>query len=427
MKRLNKIIYLKAELLLTSALVIGCDSDEAADLSPIRDYEGKPFIPGTSLAGALRDFALHAGLDKNDVNMLFGYTKQAASRVESYHSKVVIHDSFSRDPIKTVFRDMVSLDNKTKTAKPHSKFDVELIPKGAKFDFRIELITYKGDDDKLEECFLGLIKAMMEEKIRLGAKRRRGWGKFKLDKVNCEALDLSNTEDIKPWMDFTWDSIENNHKAFTSAKELNTNKISWEIPFSIPGALLIRSYQDFGDDDTVMFKEDGVPMIPATSFTGCLRKACFDILYYDLKLQDPDPVLNHIFGFVNEGKKTAQASRLFIEDIDLASEKEASYTRNKINRFTGGTEDSALFTNKPIYNSSGIIKIEFSAELEAWAKQLLYYALLDIGSGIVPLGGETSIGRGILSINPQDYPKLEAGANALHDYLQDKPKREAIQ
>jgi len=168
-------------------------------------------------------------------------------------------------------------------------------------------------------------------------------------------------------------------------------------------------------------------MIPATSFTGCLRKACFDIVYYDLKLQDPELVLNHIFGYVNETEKTSQASKLFVEDIILCSKKEASYTRNKINRFTGGTEDSALFTNKPIYNSNGKIEIEFSAELEPWIQQLLCYALLDIGQGIVPLGGETSIGRGILSIDPKDIPSPEAGGSALYEYLKNNPKREAAQ
>lgn len=424
MKKLTKIIYLKADLLLTSAMVIGCESDEAADLTPIRDYDGNPFIPGTSLAGAVKDFALKAGLDDNAVNGLFGYTKKTGSGVESYHSKVVIHDCFPREEIKTVSRDMVSLDEKTKTAKPKTKFDVELIPRGTKFDFRIELITYEGDANRLVDYFLSLVKAMSKEKIRLGAKRHRGWGKFKLDNIICETLDFAKPEDIKRWMSFTWDSIKNDNDDLSQAGELSLIKTVWEIPFKIPGALLIRSYQDFSDDDAVMFKEKGEPMIPGTSFTGCLRKACFDILYYDLKLQDPKPVINYIFGFVDENKKSAQVSKLFIEDIVLTMEKEASYTRNKINRFTGGTEDRALFTNKPVYNSSGTIKIELLAGLEDWAKQLLYYALLDIGSGIVPLGGETSIGRGILSFDPPDYPKPEAGANALHDYLQDKPRRE---
>jgi len=176
MKQLNKIIYLKAELLLTSALVIGGDSDDTADLTPLRDYNGNPFIPGTSMAGALRDFALKAGLDEKLVNTLFGYTLRARSSVESFHSKVVIHDCFAQENLQTATRDMVALDEKTKTAKPHSKFDVELIPRGAKFDFRIELITYKGDDPKLEECFLSLMKAMSNEKNQAGSQAQKRLG-----------------------------------------------------------------------------------------------------------------------------------------------------------------------------------------------------------------------------------------------------------
>ena len=424
MKRLNKLIYLKAELTLTSPMVIGCDSDVATDLSPVKDYDGIPLIPGTLMAGALRDFALRAGSDEKDVNTLFGYTCKTDSLVESFHSKVLIHDCVPLDTVNTVTRDMVSLDEKTKTAKAGSKFDAELIPTGAKFDFRIELTTYEGADPRLAECFLNLMKAMVSEKIRLGTKKRRGWGKFKLENVKCEALDLSESADVKRWMAFSWDSIINDVAALSGAVELSPKHTVWEIPFSIPGALLIRSYQDFGDDDAVMFKENGRAVIPATSFTGCLRKACFDILYYDFKLLDPYPVLDHIFGFVNEQTKSAQTSKLFIEDISLDISKEASYSRNKINRFTGGAEDRALFTTKPVYDSRGMISIEFSSSLEDWAKQLIFCAFLDIGQGIVPIGGETSIGRGILHFETQHIPKPTTGEKALKDYLSDKPIRE---
>lgn len=427
MKPLDKIVYLKAELLLTSALVIGGDSEDTADLTPLRDYDGIPFIPGTSLAGAVRDYALKVVHDESLVDNLFGYTKKNGALVESFHSKVVFHDCYPINDILTVTRDMVALDEKTKTAKPHSKFDVELVPRGSKFDFRIELISYKGDDSRLEDCFLSLLKAMENENIRLGAKRRRGWGKFKLEALKFEKLELTKPEDLKRWIDFSWDTIKADDQCLSAATTLGLGNIVWKIPFTIPGALLIRSYQDFSKDDAVMFKENGMPVIPATSFTGCLRKACFDILYYDLRLLNPELVLDQIFGYVHETDKTSKASRLFIEDIELTFCNDASYTRNKINRFTGGAEDSALFTNRPIYNSTGTIVIEFNAGMEDWVKQLLYCALMDIGTGIVALGGETSIGRGIMYIDSNHIPRLNTGAEALCTYLTDKPRREAAQ
>lgn len=425
MKKLERMTYLRAEILLTSALLVACDSDDAADLTPIKDYEGNPFIPGTSLAGALRDFALKAGIEETIVNKLFGYTQKTGSLVQSFQSKIVIHDSHPLDSIHTATRDMVALNEKTKTAKDGAKFDVELIPRGAKFDLRLELSCFEGEEQQLVQYFYALADAMQKGHIRLGAKRKRGWGKFKLQNVRIESLNLSKTDDIKRWMDFSWDTIRDSQPDRDETVTIKPNMTSWEIPFSIPGALLIRSYQDFGDNDAVMFSEKGQTMIPGTSFNGCLRKACFDILYYDLKLERPNDILNKLFGFVDASTKKSQASMLFIEDIILETNQKASYSRNKINRFTGGAEDGALFTTEPVYNSQGTITISFDSSLESWARQLLYYALMDIGTGVVPLGGETAIGRGIINIDTQMLEKPESGEIALSDYLKDFSKREA--
>jgi len=70
--RLLKIIYAKGTLRLLSPLLLGSGEDENSDIDLLRDWEGKPFIPGTSLAGAARDYLEKNLTDQELVETIFG-------------------------------------------------------------------------------------------------------------------------------------------------------------------------------------------------------------------------------------------------------------------------------------------------------------------------------------------------------------------
>ncbi|WP_269849662.1 RAMP superfamily CRISPR-associated protein [Methanosarcina horonobensis] len=46
----------KGKLKLLSPLLLGSGNDDLADIEVMKDSKGNPFIPGTSLAGALRHY-----------------------------------------------------------------------------------------------------------------------------------------------------------------------------------------------------------------------------------------------------------------------------------------------------------------------------------------------------------------------------------
>ena len=75
-----------------------------------------------------------------------------------------------------------------------------------------------------------------------------------------------------------------------------------------------------------------------------------------------------------------------------------TYTRNKIDRFTGGVVNSALFDEQPHYGGKVTLYIAIK-DAQDWQKGLLLLALKDLGNGIQPIGGEANVGRGILA-NP---------------------------
>lgn len=106
---LKKIVY-RVELKFVSPVNVSSGHEGMTDSDVIRDYDDKPFIPGTSIAGALRDYVSM----KEDV---FGSEKM---------SSLIISDlTIVKDPTIN-YRDSVALDD-NKTSIDGAKFDFEAL------------------------------------------------------------------------------------------------------------------------------------------------------------------------------------------------------------------------------------------------------------------------------------------------------------
>lgn len=93
---------------------------------------------------------------------------------------------------------------------------------------------------------------------------------------------------------------------------------------------------------------------------------------------------------------------MFVDEVLIAKEKlePIEQTRNRIDRFTGGTIDGALFTVIAVWQKAAD---EPSIELKFGVKQcaedeagLMLCLLKDLWLGKLPLGGEKGVGRGVL-------------------------------
>jgi CRISPR/Cas system CSM-associated protein Csm3 (group 7 of RAMP superfamily) len=99
-------------------------------------------------------------------------------------------------------------------------------------------------------------------------------------------------------------------------------------------------------------------------------------------------------------EETLRQSRFFVDEVYIAQEavKPFAQTRNRIDRFTGGTIGGALFTTEAVWGKGGKpVHIHFEIrDAEAADVGLAMLLLKDLSLGRVPLGGEKSIGRGVL-------------------------------
>lgn len=148
-----------------------------------------------------------------------------------------------------------------------------------------------------------------------------------------------------------------------------------------------------GDGSGVETKKDvfkdgeGRPMIPGTSLAGVLRKHA-RALYGDAGT-----------GFVNYNRQEnaeKRRSRVSFYETLLDKGQGMCFTRNALDRFSGKGRDQALFSGEAHYGGEGTLIVRIEPEVSAEGRQLLACALSDLLNGFLAVGGQTSIGRGII-------------------------------
>ena len=288
----------------------------------VKDANGLPFIPGTSLAGVVRhelNAAKEAGLDH-----LFGHQLSPAAirekaKEDGIDLEKVVTGQGSRicfsaahltdaggqdaieglqiidftDPYFSLFQNLPERDHVRITDKgvadrdKGGKFDEQLVPKGARFVFEIELQGTDAD----ESIWGKLLSAIHQPLFRIGAGTRNGFGK--LDIISCKhhSFDLTDIAgDLATYLDR--DSSLNNDCSgwadFDRQTDSSSDWIAYEIDLMPDDYFLFGAGYGDGDadmqpkreryiawmkeetDQSWSAKEEERLLIPATSIKGAL-------------------------------------------------------------------------------------------------------------------------------------------------------------
>ncbi len=140
----------------STALHPGGDAafESSADMALARDWAGRYYIPGSSIAGAARGFLARTGnslhdyqnaLEDSTLESLFGRGLRYRTSAEAYASLLTVSEARLSEPGPAFLRDGVKLDPKTGIAEDGGKFDLEVLPAGSSFDFRFELVPLAGN------------------------------------------------------------------------------------------------------------------------------------------------------------------------------------------------------------------------------------------------------------------------------------------
>ena len=194
---------------------------------------------------------------------------------------------------------------------------------------------------------------------------------------------------------------KNSAEKISPAKNISANENTFivDADFKFNSSFIVRSYEVNADDfknkiSAFSLKSKNNFVLPGTSLKGIFRHRAeyiFDKLNLDAKF------LNDLMG-IAEGN-TKIKSRFVVSESYIGNENivEVAHARNKIDRFTGGTLQGALFKTKPLYqkNSAPTLHIHFEIlNAKDFEAGLAIFLLRDLWLGEVAIGGEKGIGRG---------------------------------
>lgn len=450
---------------MTPLHVGGIGPDVDTDLPLARDGLGRVYVPGTSLAGALRQW-FEAAFGEDDTKAVWGYQKSD----EGDASRVVVCDlAVSQGADEIEVRDGVGIDRCTGTAAERIKHDRAVLPSGSVLEFRleVELPRDAAHANRYQSEVGHLLTALKEERIRLGAATTRGLGRIKLQDEKIEIQDRASKKGILEVLrggvakQAVTDLLEADPDVAPKPQEVLRLTVTW----APRGPVMVKAGYDgiAVDSLPLMTGRDGqlAPVLPGSSIKGALRSQAERIVRTVKPRPAPQPTLGGqptafldqieglelvewLFGSTggDDSGATVRLGRgaLRVDDclgasidpaawqaIESASTPEGLRTalnghRSRwqhayhvaVDRWTGGAADNLLFTVlEPFDQQWEPIRMEVDlARLPDAHRQpclaLLALTLQDLEAGRVPLGFGVNRGMGDLSVSDVSIDGCEA-------------------
>ena len=430
-----------------SPLVIGSGNKNIKTDSVVaKDVNELPYIPATTLAGLIRH-----SLPEEQRKWMGYQTKE-----ESYGSQLILSEakilsedgkpidglSNKEDAVKQLcyqlpIRQHVRINHQG-VAEKNGKFDEEIVPKGMRFCFEMELMSEEDDNEIMDK----ILSTIQSNGFRIGSGSRSGFGQISIVSILHRKLNLSIPEDLKLYLSKS-SSLENIWEGFepyTLAENTNTDYISYELTlqptdFMFFGAGFGDEHSDMtfvrepviewhNDDRACIIEKEKVILIPGSSVKGALAhrtayhynklKDCFADGKSAEELQEhvgkKNEAVELLFGSEGENKgKNKKRGNILISDIIQTQTEELEkkvLNHVKIDRFTGGAVPGALFSEEVLYSPENSFTLELllykaaitedkkDKEDKEKALKAFETALTDLCKGYLPLGGGVNRGNG---------------------------------
>lgn len=389
--------YYRIEFELKSALAVGSGENNETDKDIVRNSNGIPYIPATALAGIYRSL-----FSEKEADVYFGKIGMIGSKnYDAADSRIIVYDAvLLNDEYRVSIRDCVGLDE-WKCAIDSKKFDFEILEPGVRFLTYIEQNRFEGDEAVADK----VAAAWKQGQICIGGKSARGLGCIQNAEIRVMEFSMLNSGALESWLDFdiyddkAWKDPRNEGYVMTideRAIPLSDDRIHLLLKLKQTGPITVRVYTtdtkealqpDYEQLTYLVKKNDKmieVPVIPGTSWAGSFR-------HHMERLNGAS--LEDIFG-----KKAEKKSEIIFSESEITGAYAKVYTRNAIDRFTGGAADMALFTEKMYVGGETFLEIIVPRGKEQGFYCCLAAAIADLHMGFLTVGGETAVGHGTFCI-----------------------------
>ena len=308
-------------------------------------------------------------------------------------------------------------------AKDAGKFDEEVVFKGTRFKFSLELA---GTKDEFER----ILNLLSDPTLRLGSGSSKGFGSLEILEIKWGEFEL---------YEYTSSLNDNPHglSDFDLKGEINEKFIKYELKISPDDFFMFGS--GFGDKDTdqtpvlesvIDYKNERLSkrkiLIPASSVKGALsHRTAF---YFNkinkqfsekAKVGNENQAVREIFGYEKSKTENGAKGKILLSDcfLDYDEVKDTKvFEHVSIDRFTGGAIDAALFQEKAIAQRNNFeieveiepdktdkkgkkrsgfcVEILVKSNVSKASLDAFEAALNDVIKGHLPLGGATTKGYG---------------------------------
>ncbi len=427
-------VYASGLWICSSALHVGGETDafdQGVDRVLLRDSDGRPFIPGASIAGSCRHWLsrrlpVPAGCRDcpPEIHVLFG---------DDYQSLLTVEDAYPESIAETLVRDGVKIRRDSGIAEDGAKYDFEALPARTAFRLAFSLILYKqppdfrehragGDtegkfrreggythdvtNDQLREVFRLMLEAIGSGEIAFGAKTRRGLGHGTVANWSVHPLKMDQTTGLIAWLKQSPKMVPSiTLKDFVTRRlEPHDNSFVIDATIALASSFLVRSTSATDNVEFVQRLEQEIAVVPGTSFGGAFRSRVEKIA----KTLSPGKgslLTEEMFGWVKKKSEiknpsdAVQASRVEISEIALPGGRDRMRVQGRvsIDRFTGAALETALFDEAAYWPKAGEEGVHLRIALrqpKTGEPGLLLLAFKDLWLGDLTVGGESGIGRG---------------------------------
>ena len=422
-----------ARVLLETATPMALHSGEQSiesDALLATDVNGLPYLPGSSIAGVLRHSLPH-----EMTRTLFGDKETNGSEIIFSDGKMIgaggrpvdglvppLSDGFYEHFKALPIRQHVRIGQQG-TGVDKGKFDEQVVYKGCRFTFEVELVTDGANRSQWES----VLAEMYKPTFRLGSGTRKGFGEMKVVSIITREYNLTDKADCKAYLMKSSSLCQPFSGALHSPATCSEEFISYHLVLHPEDFILFSSGLSDEDADMIPVKEKIIEwsgnepkfveqyLLPASSLKGALSHR---VAYHYNKLKavyadgegvsldslEPNKAVGELFGYTDDSKDSshdgkAQRGKVLFSDITFNNNvTDKVIPHVAIDRFTGGAVTGALFQEKVLYGPSLTIVEDMFVDKSAFAdenvRKAFEKALDDLCCGQLALGGGVNRGNG---------------------------------
>ncbi len=388
-------------------LKVGSNASDFTQDSPIqKDWNGLPMILGTSIAGVLRkDF-------EGNKEEIFGGengSKVIVSNALLVNEEGTVYEDLllSKSDFLDIFnvlplREHTAITDKG-VAKEHSKFDEEVVFKGARFKFSIEML-----ED--EAAFEKMLQLLGSPSFRLGGGSTKGFGKCKV--IHLEKMTIDTPEALAK----SSSSLNVGQGETMSIPDVQSSTHT-KYMLNIKPDDFFMFGSGFGDEDAdqtpvyetvIDYKEKSLSknyiLIPGSSIKGTIahRTTFHYNVSQALYVGNDDARTNipELFGEAKESKEAlgSKGKILFCDTFVPSKGNTKVFDHVSIDRFTGGAIESALFNEKTVADSRTYsIEMMLENSVDEVFVTAFEKTLDDVCNGMLSFGGASTKGHGVFT------------------------------